>query len=357
MGKPREFTTLPVRAIGDTRLTALELRCLMVIALHDGMSLVRGTGLGCYARTATLAQLARTDITNFSKAVSRLIKLEYVVREKQREDARRSTLRVLYGHDDSWQTGQQTGQEMLGELTNNPPEMVGEFTNQMPEIVGEGECENGRFPPRSAPQYIPLNGEIDFVRNEEINSVETARREIFAPREQQENRFGQGSGKSGKDSAEAGCPGGVSITKRLGQSWPKLEPLAQLIRLERELRAVGGLDAVHRDERLMWERYLFEMADTHGGQPAGYQAGRLLDELASETTEEGLPTDDLRAYLRATLKALGHGGQQRIADAAGVPYAKLHSFHHGSRLADEYLPAVQAACAAFLPLAQWRAAA
>ena len=97
MAKPREFTTVPARAIADTRLTALDLRALMAIAIHDGMSTVKGAGPGCYAKLSTLAELARTDISNLSKALSRLIKFGYVIREPQQNDKRRNTHRVIYG--------------------------------------------------------------------------------------------------------------------------------------------------------------------------------------------------------------------------------------------------------------------
>ena len=105
MGTPRIFTTAPSRLIADNELTALEMRVLLVVALHDGMSGVKGKGGGCYARHSNLAKLCRTDTTRFSKAVSRLIRLGYLVREPQLMDKRRFTLRVVYDEDDSWRTG------------------------------------------------------------------------------------------------------------------------------------------------------------------------------------------------------------------------------------------------------------
>jgi hypothetical protein len=145
MGKPRVFTTLPARAIGDTRPTALDLRCLAVIALHDGMSKVKGSGGGCYARHSTLAVLARTDTSNFSKALSRLIAWGYVAREPQLMDKRKFTLRVIYGDDDSWRVHQQS-----------PAEIVGEAGTNAAEIVGEGDAENGGFSKENGEHYISL---------------------------------------------------------------------------------------------------------------------------------------------------------------------------------------------------------
>jgi len=62
----RFFTTLPIEALGDRDLTALDLRCLGAIASYDGMSMVKGKGGGCFAKQAKVAALANTDATNFS---------------------------------------------------------------------------------------------------------------------------------------------------------------------------------------------------------------------------------------------------------------------------------------------------
>ena len=207
MSKPRLFTTMPVGAIADTRLTALELRCLMVISLHDGMSDLKGSGGGCYARSSTLAKLARTDVSNFSKAVSRLAKFGYVAREAQQSDRRRYTLRVLFPEDDTWRTDQVSGgdeaAEIVGEATNHRSEIVGEPTTYDAEIVGEGERENGRIPPETAPHYIPLNGELNSEESGELNSVKTAR---FAAREMGRNvvRFPSDQLPQGGDVARLG---------------------------------------------------------------------------------------------------------------------------------------------------------
>jgi DNA-binding MarR family transcriptional regulator len=97
--RPRDFAALPNRAINDTRFSALDLRCFVVIAFHDGMSGVRGKGSGCFARRETLASEAETDPTNFSKSLERLVEWGYVVREQGRNDKRRFILRVVYGDD------------------------------------------------------------------------------------------------------------------------------------------------------------------------------------------------------------------------------------------------------------------
>ncbi len=284
MAKPRQFTTLPTRIISDTRLTALEQRCLMVIALHDGMSLMRGTGAGCYARSATLAELVKTDITNFSKAVSRLIKFGYIVREAQQNDKRRFTLRVVYGDENSWRSDQlsdaDSQPEIVGEKTNLTPDLFGEGTNFPPKLVGEGDSKNGGNLPNSDPQYIPLNGEIDFVRNEEINSVETARHAFCAPRVGARQNGEIVPFGSKKDGAEAAAARKVSITGQLSRTFSKLPPEAQLSRFENEFDKIGrNPNLLTSKERGLWDEWLFCLADDFAGEAVGHRAQRLYEEM------------------------------------------------------------------------------
>ncbi len=361
MGKAREFTTVPVRAIADTRLTALELRVLLVIALHDGMSTMKGTGPGCYARSATLAPLARTDITRFSRSVSRLIKLGYVVKEAQEHDRRRFTLRVLYGDDNSWRVGQLSADaepaEMVDELVNDRSEMVDEFANYQPEIVDEGELKNGRNPRLPGPHYISLNEELDSVKLGTRFS-ETAQRENFAPRHQQENASESDLAEPQKDPAEAGYAGGVSILARLTKHFAKLGPEAQLCRFEDEFRAIGrDVGALPAKEREHWTRWLLLMA---GGQDAmeGSQAWRLYEEVAScPSAPADLSLVELRRWTKATIDVLGYGGQTRLAEECGVPPSTLHGFRHGKPLPGQHWAAVRNACARVLPFCDWKARA
>ena len=372
MAKAREFTTLPVRAIADTRLTALDLRCLAVIALHDGMSLIRGTGAGCYARSSTLAELAHTDISNFSKSLSRLIKFDYVVREPQQNDRRRFTHRVIYSGENSWRADQlsQAGSdaELVGEFTNNHPETVGEFTNQLPEIVGDGESGNGSFLRDSGPQYIPLNGEIDFVETSEINSVETARRENFAPR--CDDDFIDLTGASGmkKNAAEAGCASGVSIDALLKRQVPSFPSLAQrnvdaaLSHFEKAFAAINrNADDLDPRERKRWSDWLLALTDECIETSAGNRAYRLYEEFAGWEAPDAVPAeisiDDLRAWARAAVDALGYGGQQKLADAAGVPASYVSRFRNGKSLPERYQQDLVRACDRTIPFTSWSAAA
>lgn len=154
----RFFASVPAEVIYDTRLTALELRALMAIAWHDGMSgTAKGSGPGCYAAHKNLAALISTDATNFSKAKNKLLGLGYIVEEPQQIDKKRNTLRVVYNET----------ADLVGETTNPPAAKVGEMTNRAKSKVGDGNCENGGFSSDSGLHYIPLK--------EELHSVETGK--------------------------------------------------------------------------------------------------------------------------------------------------------------------------------------
>ena len=161
--KVRAFYCPPTEALHDTSLTALDHRILGVICLHDGMSRMKGNGAGCYASYKTLAAIIGTDITNFSKGISKLLGAGYISREPQKLDKRRFTLRVEYRAN------------IVGEMTNNPTEIVGEANNQTAKVVGEVDFETRSNPDNSDAYYISLKEELDSVETGEIDSVETAR--------------------------------------------------------------------------------------------------------------------------------------------------------------------------------------
>jgi len=179
MTDTRIFSTIPANAIGDRTLTGLDLRCLAAISLHDGMSLIKKTGAGCYAALSTLARKAGTDVTNFSKSLSKLIKRGYVVKEPQLHDRRRSTLRVVFP--------KKGGKGPVREDGPSPSSPKGPCdggdgstsAEQASQIVGDGQAENVGIPGRTGTQYISLNEEIDseetgkeISTNEELNSEE-----------------------------------------------------------------------------------------------------------------------------------------------------------------------------------------
>lgn len=253
MARPKRFFfTGPARVIGDSRPTALDLRCLAVIAFHDGMSGVTGKGGGCYAKSATLAALVGTDVTNFSKSLSRLITWGYVAREPQLMDKRRFTLRVVYDEGDSWRTDQPSTPEIVGEAAKHPP-----------EIVGDGESKNGGISRENAPDYISRIEELHFDESREPNSPK-----------------GRDFGFVQKNGAEAPAVS-VSLLAALSPHFRNLPPAAQLVRFEEAFDGIGrDADALVPAERSAWAEWLFKASEDFAGDPVGYHAQRLSEEVA-----------------------------------------------------------------------------
>ena len=73
----RIFSTVPTKALFNPKITALEWRVLGLIALHDGMTLVKQAqgkplGAGCTASNLTLAREAQCSYAALVRAVKSL---------------------------------------------------------------------------------------------------------------------------------------------------------------------------------------------------------------------------------------------------------------------------------------------
>jgi hypothetical protein len=252
--KPRPFCALPANAMADTSLTALDMRCLAVIAWHDGMSGASGKGGGCFARNDNMAAIINTDPTNFSKCLTKLIRLGYVTREPQIMDKRRFTLRVQYPTDNSWRDDQQSNPLNVGEMTNNGSDIVGEQANHPRNVVGDGAHGNGSFSKENAPDYISLNEELHFDESSERNSAKR------------------------RDVAVARRPDGIIC--QLPSNINDLPMGARVSKVE------AAFDALDRDpfamsdvERRKITDWLFKCSEDYADEPFGQQAQRLLVEM------------------------------------------------------------------------------
>lgn len=241
--KPRPFCALPARAMADTSLTALDLRCLAVIAWHDGMSGATGKGGGCFARNDNMAAIINTDPTNFSKCLTKLIRSGYVTREPQIMDKRRFTLRVQYPTDNSWRDDQ---------LPN--PEIVGEQANHPGNVVGDGEDGNRSFSKENASDYISLNEELHFDESSKRNSAKR------------------------RDVAVARRPDGIIC--QLPDGFTSLSKGTQVALVERAFAALDrDPDAIPDDERKKLSDWLWAASDDFSDEPFGQQAQRLYEEI------------------------------------------------------------------------------
>ena len=97
------FAPIPPRALRDHELTALDLRVLGAVAMHDRLSMAR-QGQGCYASLRTIAaDLGRREASGIgvhphsvSTSIGVLVARGYLMREPQKTDRRKHVLRVLY---------------------------------------------------------------------------------------------------------------------------------------------------------------------------------------------------------------------------------------------------------------------
>lgn len=176
-----QFAALPLRAIGDTELSGLELRVLACIASFDRMSTLRENGAGAWASNNTMSERVGCDYSRFSSAVTRLAKLGYIIREQHAFDRRKTVYRVVYETDPpsaiddnhevetsdiSLRTRKLShGENAPDSLPNGKPNP----SNSLPTRKPNGENSlpapknSDAKSTRSASEYIPLNGEIDFA--------------------------------------------------------------------------------------------------------------------------------------------------------------------------------------------------
>ena len=82
-GKERLFFTGSVNIIRDSRPSGLDLRVYACVSLHDGMSLLKSSGRGCYATFATLTAEIGCDAANLSRSLKRLVEWGYLTEERQ----------------------------------------------------------------------------------------------------------------------------------------------------------------------------------------------------------------------------------------------------------------------------------
>jgi hypothetical protein len=178
----RDFFTGSTRIISDPRPSGLDLRVYACVSMHDGMSLKKGTGRGCYATFATLTDEIGSDASNLSKSLKRLVEWGYLKEERQ-TDRRRKTYRVVFDYPEGWRNDQQS---MVGETANNQagdlpscngqatPKDVGNAANHPAEIVGNGIAENGGIPLQDEQHYSSLK-ELDPSEEEKLDPFEKAR--------------------------------------------------------------------------------------------------------------------------------------------------------------------------------------
>lgn len=171
---------------------------------------------------------------------------------------------------------------MVATSDNNLSEMVDMGDNQSGEIVDIRDFETRRNPPKTAPQYILLNREIDFVETSEINSVETARR--FGACDDDDDfsdEIANAVQQVGKRASNAELPtSGIRLNDILPGAWKSKPVGAFLAGLERGLQLIQyRIDRLIPEDADSVQRFLSRVAEVSAGEQDGYRAERMLERI------------------------------------------------------------------------------
>ena len=91
-----QFGAIPVRAFGDTRLSAADFRLLGAIAYFDRLG---RNGTGCYADPRKLAELAAIDYSHVTRHTRRLKEFGYLEISRSETDRRKRVYSLIYNED------------------------------------------------------------------------------------------------------------------------------------------------------------------------------------------------------------------------------------------------------------------
>jgi len=219
----------------------MDLRVLGAISLHDGQSLAKGKGQGCYAGDRKLAQTANTDRKNVKRSTARLIEYGYLVRDTDTLNRRGFVVRVV---PDSMATGGQLAPSQQG--VNSPP-----IGGQLAPSVG------GQLAPR-------IDKGIEPEESHRIDSAKLHNAQS-APCDRVEEELGKGKH--------------VSLAALLPKRFSALKVETQLVIFERAFARIGrDADAIDPTERQAFSAWLSEASDTLDVGVASH-AERLLGEV------------------------------------------------------------------------------
>jgi hypothetical protein len=168
------FSPIPPRAIGDERLSALDLRVMMAVAVHDRMS---KNGVGCTAGHGRLAGLVGCHLKSLSRSLRMLAECGYVGGRANPLNPRSRCYFVVYNEFDSTYLEAAKGNEAVtypepaDEPIGNQP-ATPQVTNSFP--IGNQLSENAQSDQRDTLYNIFSEAERNPVETEIRNPVETA---------------------------------------------------------------------------------------------------------------------------------------------------------------------------------------
>lgn len=272
MGRKRLFSTAALTAMADTELTGLDWRIYLWVSLHDGMSLVKGRGAGCFASNKTIFAEADCDYSAGCRALSKLVDRGHLVRERV---GRSTRYRVAFDAPDMLQAGNLSD----GAKGCEP-------ASESAAIYDRDFSESRRNLPKTARDYSPLSGELVSVETEELDSIEMAHRS--------DARFDDDplsaasfkidlSADRGKEPAEAGLGRGYALTRYLPPHLERMPIGAQVARIDQAYTQIGRQpELLAAEEREGLSEWLNSIAEEHMGTETdaiGQQAHRLREDL------------------------------------------------------------------------------
>jgi hypothetical protein len=168
------FAPIPARAIGDERLSALDLRVMMAIAVHDRMS---KNGVGCTAGHGRLAGLVGCHLKSLSRSIRTLAECSYVGARANPLNPRSRSYFVIYNEFDNTYLNAAKGNEAVTypEPTDEPignqvatPQVTNSFQ------IGNQLSENAQSDQGDSVYNIFSEAERNPVETVIRNPVETA---------------------------------------------------------------------------------------------------------------------------------------------------------------------------------------
>lgn len=251
----RIFSTVPTKALFNAKLTALEWRVLGLIALHDGMTLVKQAqgkplGAGCTASNLTLAREAQCSYAALVRAVKSLEDYQLIERHDRRGGRTEAAMRVRYEVPDNIPDGSQQYDEPVILNVTDPSYQYDE--NDHSSASRPAENRGGQ-----PPHYNSLRGELDSAEAEELNSPK------------------------GRD-FQIARPTGIKFHRQLPANLFKLPAPAAIAIIERAFASVDRqVDEIPVELQRTLTRWLFEKVDELGDEPSGQQAMRLCEEISA----------------------------------------------------------------------------
>lgn len=256
------FAPLPARAIGDEKLSALDLRVLAALAAHDRLG---ANGIGCYASHPRLAALVGCHEKSLSRSLATLAGTgggeTYIEAARHPINARLRVYKVIYTDFDKQFLGQSIGNETA--------------TIRRRRKGNEAATEKGGIGNRLVPQQVTGPNEVP-EQNQKHGSVN-----IFSETGIHPVETGKISGETAssvRENDRNDVPEEPAQALRKGA--PSVSVGAMLAMIER------GIQASNWKNSRVWLRYLEdrvgENGDLDANDPNHGRALRLLETYGDE---------------------------------------------------------------------------